>query len=233
MMLDIVSKICEANCLVVQDVDVAFEGAKAKIATPEMENKNQEYFLIIECLNADEGFINSLLDHYSEKLMDDLDALGYTDESFRKNSTIIFCCETGLISSEDLLKLEEDPYFFKKNVITYSGAELAALKERLNNQFSNQHLNELLMSDGGGSFESFKNNVYDDSGYYPLLVRVITKLPFVHYIPQSSDLDSLDEFVTNDLDDSDLMLFDSICSAGGKFSDDFIDAMLPQGGADE
>jgi len=232
-MLKLISQLCESNCLVVQAVDIGLEGIKGKIATPEKGNNHQEYFLIIDCVSADEDLIDRLLGQYSEKLMDDLSTLDSTDESFRKNCTIIFCCETGLVSPKDLLKLEEDPYFFKKNVITYSRSELVALREKINNQFSNQHLNELLMGDGGESFESFKKNAPGDNDYYPLLVKIITKLPFVHYMPQSNDLDSLDAFVRNGLDNSELMLFDSICSTGGSFNDDFIDSMLPQGDVNE
>ncbi|EAQ66149.1 hypothetical protein MED121_03020 [Marinomonas sp. MED121] len=225
-MLDILHGLCESNSLVMHEVEIDIEGVNSKIGVPSKENVNQEYYLILECEAADDALIKKLINEYAEKFMDVLEKLDCTDESFRKNSTLILCCEAGHITEKLLLNFEENPYFFKKNVITYSKSELVSLKEKLNNQFSNEHLNKLLMSDEGGLFDSFKTQKLEDGNYYPLLIRVITKLPFVHYLPQPNQLDDLSSFVRSELDQSDLELLDFICDGDENFSSDLIDAKV-------
>ncbi len=225
-MLDILSRICQSNKLVTHDFKTNLNRVNSKIVVPSEDNIYQEYYFILECEFADDSFIEKLADELAEKLMDNLETLECTDESFRKNCTLILCCEAGCISDLSLLKFEENPYFFKKNVITYSKDELTALKKALNNQFSNEHLNRLLMADGGDLFESFKTLSLEDGNYYPLLIRIITKLPFVHYLPQSNQLNDLDSFVKKVLKSSDLKLLDFICDGDGKLSDELIDTKI-------
>lgn len=223
-MLDVLQGLCESNNLDIHEFDTDLEGVTSKIAVPSENNVNQEYYFILECVGKDDAFIDKLANEHAEKFMDDLEKLECTDESFRKNSTLILCCESDLISDQTLLKFEEDPYFFKKNVITYSVKELLTLKKYLNNEFSNSNLNALLMSNSGKLFESYKTLSLESGHYYPLLIRVITKLPFVHYLPQSNQLDDLDAYVRGRLNETDLKLLDFICD--GKFSAELIDEKI-------
>jgi len=225
-MLDIIHGLCESNKLVVNEFEVNLEGVNAKIAVPSENNDSQEYYFVLECDLADDSFIEKLVNEYVEKFMDKLEELECTDESLRKNCTLILCCEAGCISDQSLLKFEEDPYFFKKNVITYSKVELEALRAKINNQFSNEYLHKLLMSDSGELFESFKTLSLEDGNYYPLLIRVITKLPFVHYLPQPNQLDDLETFARSKLDQSDLKLLDFICDGEEELSPELIDTKI-------
>jgi len=225
-MLSILQGLCEANNLFVHEFENSLEGVNSKIAVPSDGNTNQEYYFILECDSADDAFIERLANEHTEKLMDDLEELECTDESFRKNSTLILCCEAGHIADQTLLKFEEDPYYFKKNVITYSKGELEALKGEIGSEFSNDHLNMMLMSNGGEIFESFKTLSLEADHYYPLLVRVMTKLPFVHYLPQPNQLNDLDVFVRNELDKTDLKLLDLICVDSEELNSKVIDAII-------
>lgn len=227
-MLDILTNLSKSNGFVVYDFVTDFEGVNAALAVPGDNHDHQEYYTILECLSVDESFVEKLLEAHSEKLMDDLEAMDYTDESFRKNSTLILCCEEGFIPEKDLLKLEENPYFFKKNAITYTKSELESLRGSINNELNNDDINELLMSNNGESFELFKNEKYHEGHYYPLLIRIITKLPFVHFIPKNNNLDSLDVFVKSDLEDADLVLLEKICTASGELNEEYINALFPQ-----
>lgn len=218
-MLEIIQGLCESNGFDVFDFDTELEGVNAKIAVPLRENEaNQEYYFLLETSSASDEFIEKLAKDSAEELMDRLEALDYTDESFRKNSTLILCCNSASISDSALLKFEEDPYFFKKNVITYSDGELSSLRIKLNNELNNYHINVLLIESRGELFESFKTMSLKKGHYYSLLIRIITKLPFVHYLPQPNNLEDLDEFVRGELTESDLKLFDYILSG-----DDSID----------
>jgi len=225
-MLDVIHGLCESNKLIVNEFEINLDGVNSKIAVPSENNDSQEYYFILECDLVDDSFIEKLVNEYIEKFMDELEELECTDESLRKNCTLILCCEAGRISDQSLLKFEEDPHFFKKNVITYSKVELEALRSKINNQFSNEHLNKLLMSDSGELFESFKTLSLKGGSYYPLLIRVITKLPFVHYLPQPNQLDDLETFARRKLDQSDLKLLDFICDGEEELSAELIDTKI-------
>jgi hypothetical protein len=225
-MLDFLHKLCESNNLVVNEFKYSVDGLHAKVVIPSDNNSNQEYYLLLEHEFANDSFIEQLVKKYLETIMDALEDLDYTDESLKKNCTLIFCCKTGEVSDQALLKLEEDPYFFKKNVITYSELELLALQKELNLQNDNISLNKLLMSNGGGLFESFKTLSLEEHHYYPLLIRIMTKLPFVHYIPAQNQLDDLDLFVRSDLDSSDLNLLDKICFEDEALNQETIETLI-------
>lgn len=224
-MLDFINRLCESNKLVTHIFDAELDGVKARVAVPSEGNENQEYYLILESERMSDNFIDEVLDKYAEELMDKLESLDFVDESLRKNSTLILCSESGKVSDRQLLKFEEDPYCFKKNVITYSKRELIDLKGKLNDEYTNEHLNELLMENSGELFESFKVSASLGADYYyPLLIRIITKLPFVHFLPRVNQLDALEGYIRSSLDESDIKLFDFICD--GDLSSESIDKKI-------
>lgn len=225
-MLEFIHGLCESNNLAVHDFNSNIEGLNAKFSIPNNKNNNQEYYLILEYNIADDSSIEELVKEHIEILMDTLEKLDITDESFRKNCTLILCCKTGQVSDQSLLRFEENPYFFKKNVITYSELELSALKKILNNKYNNKSLNQLLMSNGGELFESFKTLVLEDGNYYPLLIRVMTKIPFVHYIPQNNKLEDLELFIETELDALDLKLLNIICNGDKKLNSELIEVII-------
>lgn len=222
-MLNVLHNICESNNLNVYNFETNIEGVDAKIAVPSEDNVNQEFYLFLECHKLNDKFIEHLINTHIEELMDKMEKLDYTDESTRKNSTLILCSTAESISSQSLIKLEENPYFFKKNVITYNSNELEQLKLKLNHQFNNNTLNSLLMSDSGDVFEAFKTSSLELNSYYRLLIRIMTKLPFVHYIPQDNQLDDLESFVRSDLNSFEIKLLDYICDGEGKLNDSTIE----------
>jgi hypothetical protein len=227
-MLDFLHKLCESNNFIVNEFDysIDIDGLNAKVVIPSHNNSNQEYYLILEYEFVNDCIIDKLVKEYLEKIMDALEALDYTDESFKKNCTLIFCCKIGEVTDQSLLRLEEDPYFFKNNVITYSELELIALQRELNGKYDNYSLNELIVSNSGDFFESFKTLSLEGNHYYPLLIRIITKLPFVHYLPQQNQLDDLDVFIRKYLDSSDLKLLDIVCSSDEVLNQDVIEKII-------
>lgn len=225
-MLNILQRICESNKLVAHNFDSEIEAVQSIIAVPSADSDRQEYYFILECGTVDDTFIDRLLGEHIEKFMDSLEKLEVTDESFIKNCTMILCCQAGHISNQKLLRFEENPYFFKKNTITYSNNELIALKGVLDNQFNNEQLNQLLISNEGSLFESFKTLSLEVDSYYPLLIKIMTKLPFVHYIPQPNQLENLDSFVKSELDTSNLRLLDFICDSGGELTNELMDIKI-------
>lgn len=223
-MLEFLKHLCKSNSLTVHKFETNLKGVTAQLAVPSDGNSNQEYYFIIENECISDAFLDEVLEKHAEELMDRLEVLDCVNESFRKNSTLILCCKSGRLSDQYLLKFEEDPYYFKKNIITYSIDELTSLKEELNAEYTNEHLNKLLMKSGGDLFESFKTTSLEEGHYYPLLIKIITKLPFVHYLPQPNQLNDLEGFIRNALDESDINLLDFICE--GEFSSDVMDEKI-------
>lgn len=225
-MNDFINKLCKSNNLTVHDFDTTLDGINALFAVPNEKSANQEYFLFLMSECIDDGFIEEILVKHSETFMDRLEPLKCVDESLRKNSTLILCIESSKVSAQKLLKFEEDPYLFKKNVITYSSDELIKLTKKLNNDYSNENLNQLLSHNSEDSFESFKaiSTLGTDNHYYSLLIKVITKLPFVHFIPNTDELESLEDFVMTKLDEPHIKLLDLICD--GEFSEEKIDEKI-------
>lgn len=218
-MLNMLSNICESNNFLVKDFESNIESVTSIIAVPNESNINQEYYLFLHCDSIDNNFIKKLNDEYLEYLMDNIESLEFTDESARKNSTLIITCKSENISDENLLKVEENPYFFKKNIITYDLEQLKDLKLVLNGNYNNISINKHIMIDGGDKFEDFKTQKLKSGSYYPLLIKIITKLPFVHYIPQNNQLDNLENFIYENLTPEDIKLFDFVCSIDKKLSD--------------
>lgn len=224
-MNNFINELCESNNLTVYDFDTQLDCINALFAVPNKESTNQEYFLFLMSESIDDNFIGEILETHSETFMDKLERLEYVDESLRKNSTLILCIESSNVSAQKLLKFEEDPYLFKKNVITYSNDDLIQLTQKLNHDYSNESLNKLLSHNSEDSFESFKiMSTLDNDSHYSLLIKVITKLPFVHFIPSTDELESLENFVMKTLDEPHIKLLDLICD--GEFSEEKIDEKI-------
>ncbi len=211
-MLNLIKDICNANNFSVIEFECGLEIYTSFVAIPKESNKNQEYFLLVTSDQLNDELVERLLVCDAETMLENLEKSSFADESLTKNCTMILCSLVGSVSDHSLLKFEENPYHFKKNVISYSSDELISLNEVLSGDFCNEHLNLLMSADLGQTFEKFKSGTIEEGSYFPLLIRIITKLPFVHYIPQSNQLDNIESFVIEALDGQDIHLLDLICS---------------------
>ncbi|MNG95279.1 hypothetical protein D3C85_362670 [compost metagenome] len=189
-------------------LDFHYQDLPLKFAYPNKNNKNQEFYVIVEFNSKNIDLSSEKINQTLEELMEKIESLEYSDESTKKNTTLILCVNERSISHQDILKIEENPYYFKKNVIMYNHSSIHELKTLLNGDYSNNSLNILLTKDGGVHFENFKTS--DSYNYYSLLIEIITKLPFIHYHPQNNDLLSIDKFVKNDLNEQDNKLLDYV-----------------------
>jgi len=199
-MIELLSSIFVACGYVVGSVDLKKEIFSARLVTSTRELLREEYFLLIEVLDISDELMHKMLSEYVSEFSDILEVNERTDKSFRKNCTMILCCESNKVSNRQLLKFEEDPFSFKKNVVTYSQEELASLISMFSESLPNvEYLNELVRGDNGTLFEEFKNGKLESNSYYPLLLRIITKLPIVHYIPNIKKLDDLNGIVRDEL----------------------------------
>lgn len=189
-------------------LEFQYQGLPLKFAYPNNNNHHQEFYVIVEFNSNNIDLSSEKINETLEELMGKVESLEYSDESTKKNTTLILCVNELNISHQDIIKIEENPYYFKKNVIMYDHSSINELKTLLNGDYSNNSLNILLTKDGGVHFENFKTS--DSYNYYSLLIEIVTKLPFIHYQPQNNDLQSIETFVKSDLNEQNVKLLDYI-----------------------
>lgn len=111
---------------------------------------------------------------------------------FDKNANLLILFEVtheGNINRDLILKVEEDPYHFKKIVLFYSKASLASLNAARGKQTVIEFVESMILKED--VFANHKANL--DSGYESLLYRIAHKLPFVRInIKATKSLESLE-----------------------------------------
>lgn len=197
-MLEQLERILVANEYGVKQVELM--DFDARIAMPRDLGNKQEYFLILAHQHLSDELVNELLMEHTATFLDTLAAMPYVDESLRKNCTLLLCCENGRLSNQLILQFEENPFSFKKNVISYTADELTAFTKIIeDNEPNNLFLNRLLNAEEGELFAKFKNGNLDEKHYYPLLLRLMTKVPLLTYTPNQQELDDLEAVVRDSL----------------------------------
>ncbi|MNY23687.1 hypothetical protein D3C86_1573640 [compost metagenome] len=135
---------------------------------------------------------------------------------FEKNCTMLICLNSAKLDPELVLAFEEDPYNFKKNVITYSAGELAALNWYLTSHsieaFGGDIINDILNANGGRDFLAFKYQS-ERTPLYNLAIRVVLKLPFLVYSPREQKLENLSGQINDAIPDDKSEIFNQMLMA--------------------
>lgn len=152
------------------------------------DNEKFEYFLLVQSTN-----ISNILE---EKQLQYLKTLKDTiqDKEVDKNSTLLICFESKILplSSEiykEILKIEEDPYFFRKLVFPYTQEQIGFLDNP--DEFGN------IIKDTA-KYEEFKvacKNRDLTNSQYEIISQLYIKLPFFK-LPTISNIKNivLDEY---------------------------------------
>ncbi|WP_404317016.1 ABC-three component system middle component 1 [Malaciobacter canalis] len=163
------------------------------------KENSADYFIVLDKENITnleiESFLEVIQEIYTEFKNDDS-----TNETFDKNTTFIMCVN-GENNESVLSSLEEDPYIFKKNIITYSDEELEDVIELLNLEYSYENL--LLNLNNEENFDQFKNN--SNLAGYRLLSKLFIKLPFLNFERQVRELENLSDIIKSNVNDSILL----------------------------
>jgi len=112
-----------------------------------------------------------------------------------KNISLLMIWNTGggldqVDMKQQIMRVEEDPYFFKKYVLYFSTEELKCLVNSLDQVSLDSFLHDNLTLTT--TFSEYKNNPISQESWQPLLYRISIKLPFIS-VPteESRSLDSL------------------------------------------
>lgn len=117
------------------------------------------------------------------------------DKALDKNISLLILWNTGgdlnqVDMKQQIMRVEEDPYFFKKYVLYFSTEELKYLVNSLNQTSLHSFLHDHLTLTT--TFSEYKKNPISQESWKPLLYRISIKLPFIS-VPteESRSLDSL------------------------------------------
>jgi len=209
--INFISEIFLAHKYELETIEFEQEGYKAILMYPAIDTGKQEYFIIVEHREINDTIIDQLLNYHIAEFSHQLNLLKVTDGSFTKNCTMILCCPKGKTSDHELLKFEEDPYHFKKNVITYTAKELENIKlEFKGKTLNSSNYNEKVQVSAGNLFEKFKSEKLPQDHFYHLLMRIITKLPIINYVNIATELDDLESEINKKLTPNENRLLDFI-----------------------
>ncbi|WP_122687916.1 ABC-three component system middle component 1 [Pseudomonas viridiflava] len=188
------------------------------------DESRQEYFLSLQAEEQDNEVAMLLLEEKAQTIFEKIRNSGKTERFFEKNCTMIVCHEALKIKKETIYSLEEDPYNFKKNVLTYSTGELLALQAYLSSNgfedITNDVINNILNANGGRNFLEFKKS--STKGLYSITLKTTLKLPFLIYTPQEQKLSNLALDIENKLTTDLNSIYKEITSLETEWNDENI-----------
>jgi diphthamide synthase subunit DPH2 len=212
MLTDIISKIFYSNGYIEIPIDNIPQEYRLTLFHPCDQSHRQEYYAVLEHLAETESFLDDVLERLADDFFDLIAATRNINEYFEKNSTLIICQKSGSANSHTVLKLKEDAYNFKKNVITYTAKEFASLHDKLLEipSLQKDFFNSLINAKNGEIFRDYKKKSGNTDDYYSLLLKISSKLPFLTYAPPKHELENLDTEINSKLDDYEKRLYDAI-----------------------
>jgi hypothetical protein len=135
-----------------------------------------------------------------------------------------------------IFDIEEDPYTFKKYILTYTGEQellLTALFKESNQEKVTSFLYEIL--NDTEKFSAFKNRATNESALvYDLISKMFIKLPYLSIKNQHKELDSLLNKILESFDEGDRDIWDSLMGLREQYgSDPSIDEIMKAVGVND
>jgi hypothetical protein len=207
MLINLIDKVFLNNGYEAVHFEHSYDDLITKLFKPQTSKNKAEYYLVVEFQNATNQHADDLLSEWSDILHLKVRENPLVDRVFSKNCTMIICWPSNVITNKQVFKLEEDRYNFKKNVISYSSAELTDLQGK-NSDLTVVQLNQLIGEGNGRFFQRFKDKSDELNNYYSLLLKIFIKVPFVTYLHDPKRLSNLDSSLVEDLSQSELELYE-------------------------
>jgi len=176
------------------------------------EKENKEYFLVAEYLKEEiEKFFES---EKTNNLIKFFDERKKEKEDIQKNTSLIIFLKVdnlkqleGRKMKNQIFKIEEDEYFFRKYVIVYTNDSIKNLGKF---DFIEDSISEKIKEPG--KFEKFQNEEFFSAEYY-FLIQLIVKLPFLRFgISEGDDFVTIESEVKNQMGTKELDVIEEVLS---------------------
>jgi hypothetical protein len=180
--------------------------------------KNRKnYWIIIHCEDAElEKIIENQVDLFITA------KATIQDPSFDKNANLLILYRAKSLTQLNvdlLLRIEENPYHLKKNVLYYTEEERINLNKVIEGSSPLNTLESMILDEK--IFESHKNS-FDKNNFESLVYRMAIKIPFIKInATQVNNLKSLEDLNNRSLEDStlnELLLSDFFTLEDGEFT---------------
>ena len=216
--------------------DVTLDDNKTSIiVTPfvSVEYPCQTYLVI----GAENQTLSKVNNDYLKALALAFRKADFHESDMDKNTTLVITSarpDTEPLNSDAKVKIEDDPYYFKKYVFSYTSASerlatsfLEHKKTERTNEFSyvNEVLDYLMNAEKFGEYKDKK----DELSIYSYFVELATKIPaFPLNIRNSAEIKSVSEFLSEQLDgkDVDTERLNSLSFSGFDFSEASVESIL-------
>ena len=226
MLVDTLEKIFVSSSYQLVEIHIEQPGYNILLFNSSKPDR-EEYYLLAEAFEQNEEVHTAFANDHAEKLFDSIRKLSWISRAFEKNCTLILCCQEKTISRSTILQLEEDPYNFKKNVITYTqGEKLGFAQTVADSSPTNKLINEIINFDYGSDFREFKERNKNINNHYSLTMKLMMKLPFLTYSPQEKTLSNLDDDIFKSFSIRQSMVYTSLLETPIDASDAEIDKII-------
>ena len=191
-------------------------------------------YLVIDIENQ---ILNKIDNNYLKALALSFRKADFHESDMDKNTTLVITSarpDTEPLNSDAKVKIEDDPYYFKKYVFSYTSASqrlatsfLEHKKTESASKFSyvNEILDYLMNAE---KFSEYKDKK-DELSTYSYFVELATKIPaFPLNIKNSDEIKSVSEFLTEQLNETeiDTELLDLFVFSDIDFKEDSIESIL-------
>lgn len=158
------------------------------------DKKTSEFYLVD--FIKEKNLTNYLNSSVFESVIEDFEKAKSISSEVEKNTSLIICVELDEMNKENIERVvrniwsvEEDEYWFNKNVLLYD-------KEVLNEFVNNQEIYNTLLNivNDEDAFENFERDVYWSSIYY-FAIQLFIKIPFLNLSDSVNEFESLESIL--------------------------------------
>lgn len=161
------------------------------------EKQNKEYFLIADY--SEDEISDFFSNEKTKSLLSFFEDLKKTISGIEKNTSLIICLKVNNLQDDTerlknlLYKIEEDEYFFKKYVITYTDNSISTLVD--SDTIINTIHKKILEP---GRFDQFRNDYFFDDEYF-VVIQLFVKIPFLRFEQGDLEFQNLSEVLDTGL----------------------------------
>jgi hypothetical protein len=157
--------------------------------------KDKSVFLFVSLNKDHEIIINNLTNKFQGILYESvMENIKLFSNEVKKNAYLIILIDNFLelkIEKKKLINIEEDPFFFKKYVLTYSLTELKALRKQTTDSGIIEALGNLALNQS--IFERFSKN--EKKEFERLLYQLFIKVPVIKLPTRAQEIKSLENAI--------------------------------------